>query len=106
VEGFDELFAGPSAIALIKSDSGPVAKILVDFAKITPLDVKGGVISGKSFGADQVEALSALPGKDQLIAMLMSTMNAPLTNFVYVLNGVVTKLVRTLVAVQEKKESE
>jgi large subunit ribosomal protein L10 len=83
-----------------------VAKILVDFAKTAPLEVKGGVVGGKAFDAVQVDALSSLPGKEQLIAMLMSTMNAPLTNMLYVLNGIVTKLVRTLAAVQEKKESE
>lgn len=106
IAGAEDYFVGPTAVALIKSDSGPVAKVLLDFAKNAPLAVKGGVVAGQTYDAKQIEALSKLPGKEQLIAMLMSTMNAPLQNMVYVLNGVTTKLVRTLVAVQEKKESE
>ncbi|HNX73088.1 MAG TPA: 50S ribosomal protein L10, partial [Spirochaetales bacterium] len=56
--------------------------------------------------AKQIEAFSKLPGRKQLIAMLMSTMNAPAQNLVYVLNAVPTKLVRTLQAVADKKAAE
>ena len=50
-----------------------------------------------------IEAFSSLPGKNQLIAMLMSAMNGPIQNLVYALNAVPTKLVRTLKAVEEQK---
>ena len=52
------------------------------------------------------ESLSSLPGKDQLISMLMSTMTAPVRNLMYAMNGVMEKLVRTLKAVEEKKQEE
>lgn len=99
----DSFLIGPTGIALVKEDSGPVAKILLEFAKNTSLALKGGVIDGNPFDMAQLEALSKLPGKEQLIAMLMSTMNAPLQNMVYVMNGVTQKLVRTLQAVADKK---
>ena len=51
-------------------------------------------------------ALSRLPGRDQLIAMLMSTMKAPIQNMVYVMNGVTQKLARVLQAVADKKAAE
>ena len=101
----EDYFIGPTAVTLIKTDAGPVAKILLDFAKNAPIKFKGGVVGGKALSADQVNALSKLPGKEQLIAMLMSTMNAPLTNLMYAMNGVAQKLVRTLQAVADKKQS-
>ena len=56
--------------------------------------------------AQEVDALSRLPGKTQLLAMLMGTMKAPVSNLVYTLNAITQKLLRTLVAVQEKKAEE
>ena len=101
----DEFMIGPTAISVSDTDAGPLSKILFEFAKKTTVQVKGGVVNGKIFSIDELEAVSKLPGKEQLIAMLMSAMNAPLQNFVYVINGVTTKLVRTLKAVAEKKQS-
>jgi len=104
--GLDSYFVGPTAIALARKDSGPVAKILVDFAKEVPtLEVKGGYIGGSAFDAKQVEAFSKLPSKNELLAMLMGTLNAPAQNMVYALNGVASKLVRTLQAYSEKRAS-
>jgi large subunit ribosomal protein L10 len=96
-------FTGPTAVAIAKDDAGEVAKALFEFAKETPLKVKGGVIDKQVFDVAQVEAFSKLPGKKQLIAMLMSAMNGPAQNLVYVLNAIPTKLVRVLKAVEEKK---
>lgn len=96
--------AGPTALALARGDSAPVAKVLIDLAKDFPIAVKGGLIEGNTFDAKQVEAFSKLPARPQLIAMLMGTMNAPLQNLVYVMNGVTQKLVRVLQAVADQKE--
>lgn len=102
-DGVDGYLVGPTAIALSRSDSGVVAKELLGLAKDWPLAVKGGIIDGNVFDASQVEAFSKLPGRAELLAKLMGTMNAPIQNFVYALNGVTTKLVRTLQAVADKK---
>jgi large subunit ribosomal protein L10 len=104
--GVSQFLVGPTAIALLKDDSPAIAKILVDYAKDAPIDVKGSWIDGQLFTAAQTEALSSLPGREQLLAMLMSAMNAPLQNFVFALNGVTTKLVRTVQAIADKKASE
>ena len=101
-----DMLIGPTALALMNDDSSAVAKIIYDFSKDAPIDVKGAIVDGQVFDEPQTKAFSALPGRDQLLAMLMSTMNAPLQNFVYALNGVATKLVRTLQAVADKKASE
>jgi large subunit ribosomal protein L10 len=96
-------FTGPTAVALIKNDSGPVAKALFEFAKDTTVQVKGALIGETVFDAKQAEEYSKLPTREELLASLMGTMKAPLQNFVYGLNGITTKLVRTLQAVADAK---
>ena len=98
-----ENLVGPTAVALVSNEAGPVAKELVDFAKGGVLKIKGGIIDGYVFDADQIIAFSKLPTKHELIAKLMATMNAPLQNMVYILNAVPQKLVRTLQAVADQK---
>lgn len=100
----DEYLKGPTAIAFAGDDSNEIAKIIVEFAKEAPVKLKGGIVDKAVYDMAQMEAFSKLPGKNQLISMLMSAMNAPLQNLVYAINGVPTKLVRTLQAVADQKE--
>lgn len=102
----DEHLVGPTAVALSNDDAGPVAKVLVDFSKNGVMVIKGGIIDGNVFNAEQVVAFSKLPTKNELIAKLMATMKAPVQNMVYILHGVPQKLVRTLQAVADKKAAE
>lgn len=96
---------GPTAIALANDESAQVAKSLLEFAKETSVMVKGGLVEGKVFDDKQIILLSKLPSRTELLASLMGTMRAPIQNLVYAMNGVTTKLVRTLQAVAEKKAS-
>jgi len=96
---------GPTALAFLGKDPSPAAKVMIDFMRTAPLTIKGGVIDGKLFSSKDIEALSRLPGRLELLAMLMGTMNAPIRNMMYAMNGVASKLVRTLAAVAEKKEN-
>ena len=103
----DPILAGPTAVTFVKADSNDVAKVLLAFAKEVPnLRVKGAVVDKNFMDLSQIEAFSKLPGRGQLIAMLMSAMNGPAQNLVYILNAVPTKLVRVLKAIEEKKASE
>jgi large subunit ribosomal protein L10 len=77
--------------------------VLFDFTRDSTLKIKGGLVEGRIVSSSEVEAISRLPGRNELYAMLMGTMNAPLSNFVYALNGIVTKLVRTVQAVADSK---
>jgi large subunit ribosomal protein L10 len=104
---FEEAFLNdPTAIALTRADVGPIAKALFDFSRDSPLKVKGGLIDGQAMRSAAVEAISRLPGRQELLAMLMGVMNAPVRNLIYLLNGVTAKLVRTLKAVADKKAQE
>jgi large subunit ribosomal protein L10 len=100
------MLEGPTALAFLGHDPGPAAKVMMEFTKASPLTIKGGVISGHVYGLKEIEALSKLPGRKDLLAILMGTMQAPVRNMMYAMNGVASKLVRTLAAVAEKKEKE
>jgi len=103
----EPVLAGPTAVTFVKADSNDVAKVLLDFAKEVPtLKIKGALVDKNFMDIAQIEAFSRLPGRGQLSAMLMSAMNGPAQNLVYVLNAIPTKLVRVLKAIEEKKASE
>lgn len=97
------MLEGPTALAFLGADPGPSARVIVEFTKVSPLKVKGGIIGGRLTSVAEVEALSRLPSRAELIGKLMGTMNAPLMNAMYAMNGVASKLVRTLAAVAEQK---
>ncbi|MDR2097257.1 MAG: 50S ribosomal protein L10 [Spirochaetaceae bacterium] len=96
--------AGPTAIAVAPKDSNEIAKILFDFKKETPaLAIKGGLIAGSVYDAKQTEAFSKLPGRLELLSMLMSVMKGPARNLTAALNDIPSRLVRTVKAVADKK---
>jgi len=101
-----EQLVGPTAMTLTTEEAGPAAKILIECARDTTLTVKGGIIDGQVFDGEQVQKYSQLPTKGELIAMLMSAMNGPVQGFLYALQAVPQKLVRTLKAVADKKAAE
>lgn len=92
--GAEDQMVGPTAVALVKGDSANVvAKVLYAAAKDgVNLQVKGALLDGEVLSADQIEAISKLPTKLELIASLMGTMKAP-----------VQKLAATLLAYVESK---
>jgi len=97
---------GPTAVAITPKDSNEVAKILFDFLKEVPaLRVKGALISNSVYDAAQTEAFSKLPGRLELISMLMSVMNGPARSLAAALNDVPSRLVRTVKAIADKKAS-
>jgi len=102
----EDFLIDPTALALAKADIGPITKVLFDFTRDSTLKVKGGLVEGRVVSSAEVEAISKLPGRNDLYAILMGTMNAPLTNLVYAMSGIATKLVRTLQAVAESKQKQ
>lgn len=92
----EPVLVGPTAVAFAKGEPNEVAKILVEFAKEVPaLKVKAGVVDKEFMDEATIAAFARLPGRNTLLAMLMSTMRAPVQNLVY-----------TLIAYQEKLENE
>ncbi len=102
-ECLKDQMSGPLALAL-SSDPVAVAKVLSEFAKDNQaLKIKAAAMGGKLITLAQIQALAKLPGREQLLAMLMGVMQQPVTKFVQTLNEVPAKFVRTLAAVRDAK---
>ncbi len=98
-----EQLSGPLALAISK-DPVAVAKLLSEFAKDNEtLKIRIGAMSGKLMSLAQVQALAKLPSREQLLATLAGTLQAPIVKFVRTLNEVPSKFVRTLAAVRDAK---
>ena len=106
-KSIQEHFVGPCAIAITYDDIVAPAKALMDFSKdIKDLNIKIGQISGKPMDLDTIKRLAQLPGRDQLIAQVLSVMQAVPTSLVRVLNGVIVKMLNVLKAIEASKDSE
>ncbi|HOC81135.1 MAG TPA: 50S ribosomal protein L10 [Bacilli bacterium] len=82
---------GPNAFAFSK-DVIAGAKVLAKFAKRNEkLVIKGGIVEGKVVSAKQMVALAALPGRDGLISMFLSVLQAPVRQFACAVQGIADK---------------
>jgi large subunit ribosomal protein L10 len=97
--GFDAIesvLEGPLSVAFGYEDPTAPARILNDFAKDhKKLELKGGIVQGEIFDTAKVEQLAKIPPREVLIAQLLGSFKAPISNFAYLIN-----------AIKEKKESE
>lgn len=81
LDGLDEVFTGPTAVAFSNDDVVAPAKIIDEFAKdAKALEIKGGVIEGKVSSVEQITALAKLPNREGLLSMLLSVLQAPVRN--------------------------
>jgi len=101
-------FTGPTAIAFSYDDPVAAAKVLTRCAKEqqATFKLKAGVLSGKSITVPDIQALSDLPSRDVLLAMLLGTMKAPITAFVGTLAAVPAGFVRVLDAIKTQKQAD
>jgi len=89
----------------ISQDPVAGAKVLSEFAKENELFViKAGAMPNAVMSAQDIKALSQLPSREELIAKLLGTMQAPVTKLVRTMNEVPSKFVRTLAAYRDSKE--
>lgn len=95
---------GPTLVAFAFGDPAAAAKAIHKFAQDNEaFKLKDSLMGQKRIGASGVEELAKLPSKEVLIAKLLGTMNAPITNFVGVLAAVPRSLVTVLAAIEKKK---
>ena len=88
----------------ISSDPVNAAKVSSDFAKGNDkFVIRAGAMPNAVISAQDVAALAALPSRDQLLAMLAATLQAPIAKFARTLNEVPTAFVRSLAAVRDQK---
>ncbi len=85
----DPVLNGPTALALSDDPVAP-AKVLADFAKTNPnLEIKAGFLDGSVISIDEINKLAATPSRDTLIAKIMGSLNAPVSNLVRTLQALV-----------------
>jgi large subunit ribosomal protein L10 len=102
MEGIASLLAGPTAIAYSFEDPAVPAKIATKIAKAQEkFIIKGGYVDGKALDLKGVEALSNLPGKDELRATFLATLQAVPQNFLRLLNAAPQNFVYLLSAREE-----
>ena len=107
ISGFDDLLAGPTAIAFIQGDVVEAAKGLRDFAKANPaLIIKGGVLDGQPLDAAEVAKLADLESREVLMGKLAGAMLASLSQAVYLLNAPLAQAARLAGALQAKAEQD
>lgn len=107
IEGLDAYLEHNTAVAFSAEDPVAPAKILNDFSKDhKALEIKAGILDGKVIALDEVKALAELPSREELLAKLVSSMQAPISGLVNVLQGTIRNFVYTLEAVRQKKEQE
>lgn len=105
-ECLSEFLQGPTAIAIAQDDPVAPAKVLNDFAKNSKVfELKTGVLEGKLLTADGITALADLPSREVLLAKMLGSINAPVSNFVGVLAAVPRSLVQVLGAIKDQKEA-
>lgn len=104
IEVPEDLFKGPSAIVYSEDVVAP-AKILVDYAKKNDkLTIRGGIVEGQAADKATIEQVAKMPGREELLSMLLSVLQAPMRNLasvlsqanpaqqmVYALNGIIDK---------------
>ena len=104
--GLSDKMVGPLAYGIC-SDPVKVAKVLHEFARGNDkFVIKAGALANLVMSAKDVANLASMPSREQLIGMLLGTMQAPIATFVRTLNEVPGRFVRTLAAVRDQKEKQ
>jgi len=89
IEGIVPYLQGSISLAFGYEDATVGARVLNEFAKThKKLELKAGIIQGKIFNGAEVNALASIPPRDVLIAKLLGSFKAPLSNLAYLLNSI------------------
>jgi len=105
-DGLEPVMKGPIAICY-NDDPVAVATALSDYRKKnkkTKLEIKGGLLDKRVISPAEVAKLAGLPSRQQLLAQLAGTLNAPITGLVQALAGVLRKPLYALNAAKDKLE--
>lgn len=107
IEGLDELFVGPTAIAFVSGEAVDAAKAIKTFAKEhKALVIKGGYMDGRALTVAEVERIADLESREVLLAKLAGAMKANLSKAAGLFNAPASQIARLAAALQEKRAAE
>ncbi len=107
IEGLDELFAGPTAIAFVTGEAVDAAKAIKKFAKDhKALVIKGGYMDGHPLSVDEVNQIADLESREVLLAKLAGAMKGNLAKAAGLFNAPASQMARLAAALQDKKSGE
>ena len=103
-EKLSEQLTGPLIYGM-SSDPVATAKVLNEFSKTNEkLVIRAGAMPNAVITAKEVKALATMPSREELLAKLLGTMQAPIVQFARTLNEIPSRFVRTLAAVRDQKQ--
>lgn len=104
VKALMDTVVGPTLVAFAFGDPAAAAKVIHKFSQDNEaLKLKDSLLGRARINAASVEELAKLPSKEVLIAKMLGTLNAPITNFVGVMAALPRSLVTVLAAIEKKK---
>ena len=107
IDGLDNLFTGPTALAFISGDPVEAAKGLRAFAKANPvLVIKGGVFEGRAITADEVNQIADLESREVVLSKLAGDFNGVLATAAGLFNAPLAQVVGLAAALQDKREKD
>jgi large subunit ribosomal protein L10 len=107
IEGLDELFAGPTAIAFVTGEAVDAAKVIKNFAKDNKaLVIKGGYMDGHPLTVAEVERIADLESREVLLAKLAGAMKGNLAKAAGLFSAPASQVARLAAALQDKKAAE
>ncbi|SBS75883.1 50S ribosomal protein L10 [uncultured Mycobacterium sp.] len=107
IEGLDELFAGPTAIAFIKGEPVDAAKAIKKFAKDNKaLVIKGGYMDGRALTVSEVERIADLESREVLLSRVAGALKAKQSQAAALFVAPASQVARLAAALQEKKAAE
>lgn len=111
VAGADHLLKGPIAVAF-SPDEVSAPKVMAAFAReidalkqARKLVIKGGVLNGKAISEQEVAVLATLPSRDEVMARLLATINAPATQLLRLIQEPAARMARLVKAAAQKQEA-
>tara|TARA_B100000886_G_scaffold246461_1_gene173384 strand:+ start:2500 stop:3015 length:516 start_codon:yes stop_codon:yes gene_type:complete len=104
IDGLDEFLSGPTAIALSYNDPTGPAKVIKSFLKdFDKPSVKGMILDGQIFQAEEFEKIANLPTREQLLSQLVGMLNSPMSKLSSTLGSPLSGLLGTLKQLNSKK---
>ena len=107
IEGLDELFIGPTAIAFVKGEAVDAAKAIKKFAKDNKaLVIKGGYMDGRALSVSEVERIADLESREVLLSRVAGALKAKQSQAAALFVAPASQVARLAAALQEKKAGE